>query len=273
MNVIRLVEQVHSFARFPRAFTLAELSDFASLKVDQKSLYSAASNDPQLICLHSEFPDEDRFILTSVFFRWVINLNIRLAKLKKYKLNKHQLSLLMSHLRFEGSWGAPPINSVKWGQSLGLVSPCLTTENYVFPLAYIMSYLPEWIDLIEETLYEFGEKKDLKALVINLRDTYLEKGFSLFKPKIINVVKMRSGLLISGGKKVTLDKAGKSSGITRERVRQVEDIFWTKLKSQSKLYMRNFLIAFLYDFINESGSLLIKKNHQMQISENFLRNV
>ena len=258
MNVVRLVEEVYGFAWFPRAFTLAELSDFASLKVNLKLLYSAASSDPQLICLKSDLPDEDRFILSSVFCRWLINLNIRLAKLKKYKLNKHQFSLLMSHLRLEGSWSAPPIDSIKWGQSLGLVSPCLTTENYVFPLAYILSYLPEWIGLIEETLYEFGENKDLKTLARNSRDTYLEKGFSLFKPKITNVVKTRSGLLLSGGKRVTLEKVGKSAGITRERVRQIEDIFWKKLKSQSKLYVRNFLIAFLYDFINESGSLLIK---------------
>ena len=256
MNVVRLVEEVYGCASFPRAFTLAELSDFTSLKVEL--LYSVASTDPELICLKSDLPDEDRFILSSVFCRWLINLNIGLAKLKKYKLNKHQLSILMSHLRLEGSWSDPPINAIKWGQSLGLVSPCLTTENYVFPLAYILSYLPEWIDLIKETLYEFGTNKDLKAFSRMSRDAYLEKGFSLFRPKITNIVKMRSGLLISGGKKVTLEKAGNSSGITRSRVQQIESIFWKNLKSRSKLYMRNFLIAFLYDFINESGSLLIK---------------
>ena len=271
MGIAEIVEELRVFASWPQCFTFAELLDFMSpyLGIDHGVIQQALLGDPRFICLRSKSPDEHRFILGSTLFRWFSNLNIRLAQVHQYKLSERQLALLMSRLRCDGQWDTPPTEAVRWGQSLGFVGPSYTLGQYVFPLARILSLLPPSSSRIAaDVLKNFCRKQVWKLPLKKLLQESLQEGFSRFRPRVVNIVQARAGLLT--GDKQTLEQIGASLKLTRERVRQLENDFWNKLHTRKEWWVRPFLVALLCDFMDESGSLVVNINSPKEPLRGFL---
>jgi len=83
----------------------------------------------------------------------------------------------------------------------------------------------------------------------------------LTNPRVREVIERRFGL--KSGKPETLESIGKSYGITRERVRQIEENGLKVLKSDRVCALLGPLFEFLNDFFDEHGKL---------VGENYLYN-
>ena len=272
MDIAEIVKELKVFASWPRCFTFAELLDFmdSGPGVDHEAVRQALLGDSRFICLRSESPDENRFVMDSTLFQWFSNLNVRLAQVRQFRLTEHQLALVMSHLRRDGQWDTPPVEAIHWGQSLGLVGPSYTPGQYVFPLARILSFLsPSSFRVASDVLKDFSEKQIWKFPLERLIQESLQEGFSLFSQKVVHIVRAREGLLT--GRKMGLKEIATHLGVTRERIRQLEKKFWDKLDIWfQKQWSRPFLIALLCDFMDESGSLIVTANSSKAPLRKFL---
>lgn len=283
MDILHTVKELDQLASWPQAFTLGELLDVVGSDLDPARLREALLEDSRFICLRSGSPDEDRFILDSTLLRWFYNLNVRLAQAGQFRLSERQVALLLSHLRREGRWEVPPGEAVRLGRALGFISPAYTAGQYVFPWARILSFLPPpLLCPATDVLRNFLEQRPWKQPLGQLLQETLQEGFAQFNPRVVQVVKARTGLLT--GTRMTLKQVSFDLGLTtRERVRQLENKFWDKLRcfkeqrweSFREAWLRGhretprfcsfcdakrwrpFLTALLCDFMEESGSLIV----------------
>jgi len=269
MDIAKIVSELGVFARWPRAFTFAELLDFTDPGIDPELLQQALLGDSRFICLRSRSPDEDRFILDSTLFRWFSKLNIRLAQARQFSLRERQVAHAMSHLRGDGRWDIPPAGAIGWGRALGLVGPSHTPGRFVFPLARMLSFLSHAsLRAATEVLEDFGEKEVWKIALKELLQDSVQEGFSQFSLRVVDVVQTREGLLT--GRQMTLEQIGASLGLTRERIRQLASRFWNRLTTGRRRYRRPFLVALLCDLMNESGSLIVTAGSSQASLRKFL---
>lgn len=258
MDIAKAVNELYVFASEPRAFRFEELLTLIDADIDSTALRKALLTKSRFICLLADSPDEDRFLLDSTLFQWLIRLNLKLAQIKKFRLTEHQLTSTLNHLRREGRWDSIPIEAVRWGQSLGLICKAYTKGCFVFPLARILSIMKSGnLAIVTHLLLDFCENKIWMLSIKKLLKESLKDGFSKFINQISYIVQNREGL--QTGKKVTLQEIGKYYNLTRERIRQLEEKFWNLVYFREP-YREPFLTAFLYDFMDNSGSLIIDIN-------------
>lgn len=260
MDIAEVVRELRVFALWPRAFSLDELLDFVGPTSGHERLRSALHTDSRFVRLSSAPPDEDRFILDAILFRWFSSLNVRLARARQYRLDERQLVVIMSALRLDGQWQIPPPEAIRWGRSLGLIRTAYAQDHYVFPLAQILSCLRGLLLRVAMRLLDdFAEKQVWRLPLRGMVEECVDEGFSHFDPRTVEIVRGRVGLLT--GTEMTLEQAGSAYGLTRERTRQLEEKFWGKLKAGGPVGRRRgepFITALLCDFMDESGSLVVR---------------
>lgn len=272
MDLAPIVQELTALGLCSRAFSLGELLGFMHAPVEHEVLRSSITHDSRFAALQLAAPDEERFILDCSLFRWLSNLNIRLRRAGQYKLNERQLALAMSHLLLDGRWDMPPAGAIRWGRSLGLVSRCCRGGHYVFPLARILSMLSEpSLRLAIQILHDLHREQAWRTLSTAVVEQHVEEGLSQFNERVVDIVQKRTGL--STGAEMTLEEAGSVYGFTRERARQLECKFWDSLKRGSPIDKRRrrlFLAAFLCDFMDESGTLVVKHSSPKRSLRSFL---
>ncbi|MCK4430793.1 MAG: hypothetical protein KAW19_05770 [Candidatus Aminicenantes bacterium] len=268
MDIAKAVNELYFFASEPRTFIFDELLTLIDANIDSKTLRKALLSKSRFICLLADSPEEDRFLLDSTLFQWFVRLNLKLAKIKKFRLTEHQLASTLNHLRRDGRWDSVPIEVVRWGQSLGLICKAYTKGHFIFPLARILSIIKsENLAIVTRLLLDFCENKIWMISIKKLLKESIKDGFSKFLDQISYIVQNREGLRT--GKKVTLQELGEYYNLTRERIRQLEEKFWNLVYSRER-YREPFLTAFLYDFIDNSGSLIIDINSRKVALRGFL---
>jgi len=252
MDAIKAINELYFFASESRAFTIDDLLCLVDTDIDSGAIRKALLINSRFIRLQGRLPIEDHYILDSSLFQWLVQLNFRLSQIKKFRLTEHQFTCAINNLRSDGRWDFPPIEAVRWGQSLGLICKAYTKQQFVFPLARILSFMKHsdiykqlLSDLCESRIWEHSLKKQVKE--------FLRKGFSKFKEEISYIVRKREGL--QSQKKVTLQILGDHFKKTRERIRQLENKFWNLCCHIN--YRKPFISAFLCDFMDNSGSLII----------------
>jgi hypothetical protein len=257
METQEAIYELHCFAAVGKIFPLRELQDFADPSLDLLALHESLISDRRFIRTSDDRSGEDLFILDSILFQWLIKLNMRLSRIAKFKLSKKQVTFLFSMLRGTARFEHPPAAFIAWGQKMGLICECWSGDHYVFPLATILSAMSERAtralmgiinDLKENQVWNLDLNKRVKECI--------ESGLSLFDPSIKLIITRREAL--TGRRIWTLQRLGDSFGLTRERIRQLEDKFWVSINYGYRTFP-TFLEAFLCDYMCGAGSLIIDR--------------
>ena len=257
MDTDGIANELDTFASWPRAFTFQELADFADSDIDREMLQRALLSDRRFIPLGREQSNDDRFVPRRVLFGWFARLSWRLARARQARLNERQLATAMNSLRAAGRWDVPPPEIIEFGRRFGFCGPAWASEQYVFPLARILSFLsPAWIRVAGAVLRSFAEVEDWDLALNQPLENLVQEGLSKFRARVVHVVKAREGFLT--GSRMTLAQIGTDLNLTRERIRQIEALFWKNLREppKRKALIQPFLVALLCDVMGRQGSLV-----------------
>jgi len=255
MSANGIANILSEFALLPRAFTPQELLEFADPETDHEALQRALLNDKRFVALGQAASDQCFFVPEITLFRWFIYLSFRLAQARQARLNTSQLVNCMSARRLEGRWDAPPVEAIDFGHQFGFIARAWTPGQYVFPLAWLLSYLsPPQMEVAHSILESLAEEENRNANLRTPIQYWLEEGLSQSDERTVYVIKQREGLLT--GVRATLEQIGSDLGLTRERVRQIEERFWGKLLTR---HGSSIIRGLLTEIMRRQGSLVINK--------------
>jgi len=209
------------------------------------------------------------FIPKRRLFQWFCQLNLRLAQAKQVRLSKHQLATLVSSLCIHERWDTPPTEVIRFGKQFGFIGTAWTEDQYIFPVAYILSFMPSELSeaTIKSIIEEISSKTiDDKFFLQHLTEESIPEKFSCLTESESYIIRAREGLLT--GKKMTLQWLGNQYGITRERVRQSEFRAWRKLRHS--VNAPTFSKALIYHIMSQQGSLIIEEDSHENLTIGFL---
>jgi len=257
------------FAQYVRCFTLKELADFAGPDSDAETLKHSLLADSRFVQLSERDSNQAHFISNRSLFQWFCRLSVRLAQAKQTRLDKRQLALLMSSLRINDRWNTPPTEAVQFGSHFGFVARSYAANEYVFPIAHILSFMPHG-------LANYTTRRIMEAVSADITDVYwsferlaqesIEKVFAHFTENECYVIKAREGILTA--EKMTLEQVGIRQGVTRQRVNQIESRLWHRLRHPTRA--RFFCTALICSIISRQGSLIVLKNSPESFLSGFL---
>jgi len=236
----------------PRIFSFQELADAVSNKIESNILKRSIIKDERFISLGQEITDKSLFLSKLALLNKFVFLNQSLCRSNQTRLSSKQVALYLSSLLPSDKWYILPEKILLFGRSIGLIAPAVSSEEYIFPLAHILSYLsPNLVNIAGNILtnLEITENQNVSSGQ-DLEDL-IKECFAGLDERCIYIISNRENLLGSGRK--TLEELGDKLGITRERVRQIEKKIWKSLKHPSRKQI--FLKAFLLDFVKRQGKL------------------
>ncbi|RXG64629.1 hypothetical protein ES695_11660, partial [Candidatus Atribacteria bacterium 1244-E10-H5-B2] len=244
----QIIYILNVFNQYEHCFTFEDLSNFAELDFDSKLLKHALLNDSRFILMNKGSSNKKYFIPKRRLFQWFCQLNLKLAQAKQTRLSKHQLAKLMDLLCIHERWDTPPTEVIQFGKQFGFIGTAWTEDQYIFPLAYILSFMS--YSLSEVTIKYIIKEISSNTIDVNfsfkhLAQELIQEKFSCFTESENYIIKAREGLLT--GKKITLEWLGIHYDITRERVRQLEFKFWRKLRNP--VHAPTFSRALIYNIM------------------------
>jgi len=269
MDDNQIIYILNIFAQYEHCFTLEDLSNFAEPDFDSELLKHALLNDSRFILLNKGNSNKKYFIAKRRLFQWFCQLNLRLAQAKQTRLSKHQLSKLMNFLCIHERWDTPPVEVIQFGKQFGFIGTAWTEDQYIFPLAYILSFMS--YSLSEVTVKYIIKEISSNTIDANfsfkhLAQELIQEKFSCFTESENYIIKAREGLLT--GKKMTLEWLGIHYGITREQVRRMEFRFWRKLRNP--VHAPTFSRALIYYIMSKQGSLMVETDSPEMLTIGFL---
>lgn len=246
-------EALDELSFLPRAFSFQELEDTVNNKIEPDVLEKYIIEDERFVSLDQKIIDKSLFFSKHILLNKFISLNQGLCRANQVKISSRKVALYMSSLLPSSKWETLPERIFLFGCGIGLIAPAINPEEYVFPLAHILSYLsPSLIRDTVNILNNIDTTENNKASSnIDYEDLFKEC-FSGLDERCIYIFSNREGL--SGFGKKTLEELGVKLGITRERVRQIEKKTWQRLNHPSRKQI--FLKAFLLDFVKRQGKLI-----------------
>jgi hypothetical protein len=257
----QITHVLNIFAQYPRCFTPEELADFADSGSDNEILKHALLTDSRFVQLEEKHSNQKHFISQGSLFHWFCRLSVRLAQAKQTRLDKRQLALFTSSLRIDDRWNTPPMEAVQFGSHFGFVAPAYTADQYVFPIAHILAFMPFPTAVTDTIIENFPTQEKAHSMFEELGRQLIQDGFSIFSKNVRYVVQAREGLLT--GKRMTLQRIGTQlGGFTREWARQLEAKFWTKLQARprGRSLTRLLSTALVCNVISNKGRLVINQS-------------
>jgi len=119
--------------------------------------------------------------------------------------------------------------------------------------------MPEYChDAVIESLRHEYIPLMLKSWLRAQRRFYLRRSWSILDPQIALIVSRRAGLTMSS-RNAKLDEIGDKLGVTRERVRQLEQDFWRRLDSGCPGRRARFAVALVCDLLARAGSVIANR--------------
>jgi len=254
------------FTKYPSIFSLDEFIEYnynySKSIFNPKDLYKELSKlietDKRFLCLSESISKKSYFVSKEILIEWLIDLNFRLVKIGLNKVNKEQL---MSFIKLKSNCDISNIDIDKiidYGSIFGFINHSFIKDNYVFPLYNLIYRLPKnilskvYLNLKFLTIFKSRKKylsKYLSSLIIyalsNIKNERLTK-----------LLKNRYEIL--GSNKLTLHQIGKMSGLTRERIRQLEK----KSFEIIKIHQAEIITRFLFYIIKRNGSLIFDSNSE-----------
>jgi len=254
MDTSEITAIANSFAEYSRSFTQDELFTFAWADEDRYALLKCVEADSRFIYSWGEKSHEKYFVPRKTLYSWYLNLNIRLARAQKATLSRRRLALLMNSLCVSTPWHTPPDKYVTFGQKYCLISPSLNPDEYVFPLAYILSLMnPHKIGVAAELVHYFQDAEKLESPSEQLVLDSITDALAILTARQKYVLVRRQGLFGNSGQ--TLQQIGNRLGITRERIRQIESKCWNRIWYFRT--SRRFVLPLLLYILYRGGSLVI----------------
>ena len=245
----------------PCAFTLSELQESLNYSIDEATILFSLGNHPELLRLVNSENDQ-WFISRATLLRWLISINIRLARIGITQISEKHWRNTLSSIRLEGQWSTTPEAVVEFGSRLCLVQDSRFTGGVVFPLAAVLSRIPEHrfgIDDLHVLLTPFfNTHRDQDPLNTTV-DKFLH---AHFPERIVDIIKGREGL--NGQNVATLAELGSHLGLSRERVRQIGAKFWKAItppfhsrdRTTGHRLRKELMHIFLSDLVRRRGGLV-----------------
>jgi hypothetical protein len=269
MDDNQIIYILNVFAQYEHCFTFEDFSNFTEPDFDSKLLKHALLNDSRFILMNKGNSKKKYFIPKRRLFQWFCQLNLRLAQVKQVRLSKHQLAILISFLCIHERWDTPPTEVIRFGKQFGFIGTAWTEDQYIFPLAYILSFMSYSLSkaTVKSIIKEISSIKiDDNISFKELAQELIQKKFSSFTESENYIIKAREGLLT--GKKMTLEWLGVHYGIARERVRQFEFKYW--LKFRNPVHAPTFSRALIYHIMSKQGSLIVETDSPEMLTIGFL---
>jgi len=112
---------------------------------------------------------------------------------------------------------------------------------------------PSKVKIAKKTLDNFNTEPWLTLPSDQMILERIQNVLGKLTPRERNILSEREGLF--GNAKMTLEQIGQELNLTRERIRQIEDKSWRKLRHPS--YNRHFVTPLLFYVICHNGSMLV----------------
>jgi hypothetical protein len=225
---------------------------------DKSALIRALKKDERFVLLSPR--EEDIVIAERALFLWYVNLVRRLSRAAISRLSIAQFAGALSALRIRGQWDIPPIEVIDYGCHFGLVTRAPRRDDLVFPLARLLHILPSLgTPLMVSILKELGEKGQRDEALRRPMEYWIRDGLSHFDERTNFLIQNRAGLL--GNSEATLEQTGRSVGLTRERVRQIEMHFWNGVSQWSE-FLAPFMKGLLCEIIRQKGNLVFDSDRR-----------
>ena len=125
-------------------------------------------------------------------------------------------------------------------------------STFVFPWVSLLKAIPQ-SRLLHQVFRDISEREQPQWLDLSLR-TAGTRVLNSLNQRESKVIQLRFGL-VDDGHRHTLEEIGNDFGVTRERIRQIENKALRKLRHPSR--RRQFQLGFVADFIRSGGSLLL----------------
>jgi len=269
MDDNQIIYILNVFDQYEHCFTFEDLSNFAEPDFDIKLLKHALLTDSRFILLNKGNSNKKYFIPKRRLFQWFCQLNLKLAQAKQTRLSKHQLAKLMGFLCIHERWDTPSTEVIQFGEQFGFIGTAWTEDQYIFPLAYILSFMS--YSLSEVTVKHIIEEISSNTIDDNFSLKHLTKesiteNFSCLTESESYIIRAREGLLT--GKKMTLQWLGDHYGTSKERIRQEEFRAWRRLRYHENASI--FSRALIYQIMRKQGSLIVEEDSHESLTTGFL---
>ncbi len=163
-----------------------------------------------------------------------------------------QLSHAMS-LAFDDfhQWETPPTPLLKVGRDWAMVADGCAPGTFVFPWVSLLRFYPQFTQLLRRS-FAYGLPDSWLHTSL---DAAVKQASDYLDEREAGVIRMRFG--IDTNCPSTLETVGKRYGVTRERIRQIEERSRHKLRHPSCLH--SCWLGFAAEFVRSGGSLVVDK--------------
>ena len=162
-----------------------------------------------------------------------------------------QLAHAMSLAFDDFQWKTPPPTLLELGREWAMVADGCAPGTFVFPWVSLLRFYPQCTQLFRRS---FASGLPCSWLDMSL-DAAVKQALGYLDEREAGVIRMRSG--IDTYSPSTLETVGKRYGVTRERIRQIEERANHKLRSPSCLH--SCWLGIAADFVRSGGSLVFDK--------------
>lgn len=253
---------INAFAYCPIFFNIEEISNFFEQDVSS-FIKNSLLKDDRFLILSSANEQEEHHISKIILLRWFLYFNYKLSRIREFRLSKIHLIYSISSLLAGPSFSSIPKEIINFAEPLGLISSIDDSDDFIFPLARVFSFLDvNFTSAIEKTVEDFRLGRRSVPTINMMSEKILSQ---LDKQKIS---KKDWEMFQSRLHQKTLSEIGKVHGITRERVRQICKKIESK-KFIKKYISENFLVFLVNLYLYSSPKLILYFNPE-HLSKFFL---
>ncbi len=245
-------------AERPRAFTapnVTDYSDWEGLEESVKSALNAQCAEGTLLRLDGIYDHPtrySRYLGVGLAKRWWVYSILRWAKLEVNHVTSAQLARAMALAFDDMIWIRPPRSLLDVGKDWAMVADGSVPSTFVFPWVSLLSTVPH-NGLFHQALNDISARERPQWLDSSVRTAGMRVLDSLSQRES-KVIQLRFGLA-DDGRTRTLEEIGSDLGVTRERIRQIEENGLRKLSHHTRRWQ--FQLGLVADFIRSGGSLLL----------------
>ena len=255
-------EQIDSaislLAERPRAFTAVNVTDYSyweGLEESVKSALDAQCAEGTLLRLDGIYDHPtrySRYLGVGVAKRWWACSTLRWAKLEVDHVTSAQLARAMALAFDDMIWIRPPGSLLGAGKDWAMVADGSVPSTFVFPWVSLLKAVPQ-SRLVHQASHDISARERPQWLDLSVRTAGMRILNSLHQRES-KVIQLRFGL-VGDGHTHTLEEIGSDFGVTRERIRQIEEKALRKLGHHVR--RSQFALGFVAEFIRSGGSLLL----------------